>query len=242
MSMSNKNVLDRGLHSLDSVEKRRILDALRLLINIFWSGQERKNWTELWNLSPQVWSCLQKIVFKDSPEIVNFIQRQNSLEQSQKILQDFESEFVRIFINTHAGVSAPLYHSCYLDNGNHLMQHPVLDMLDRLQDAGLSRDNPGEPADHLCIELEYLYLLLSLEMQEQDNGLTLEIVDFSGNFMLPWVIRFQRKIPDSGPGRFFFFSAGAMKDLLYFLGGKNNDRPEELTGQEQQKHMGFDRG
>ena len=242
MPMSNKNVLDCGLRSLDSEEKRRVLDALQLLINIFWSGQERKNWAELWDISLRVWSCLEKIVFKDCPEIVRFIQRQNSLGKSRVILQDLESDFVRIFINTRAGVSAPLYHSCYIDDGKHLMQHPALEMLDRLQDAGLSRDNPGEPADHLCIELEYLYLLLSLEMREQDSELTWETADFSGNFMLPWVLRFQAKIPGSGAGMFFSLSAAAMKDLLYFLGGRNNDRPDKFAGRERQKRTGFDRG
>jgi len=217
MPMS-KNIFSGDLSRLNAKEKERIRDALHLLINIFWSGGGRKDWAELWNKSPAVWSGLQHTVFVRPPRIVNYVRESQAQNQACPQHQALESEFVRIFVNTWGGVSAPLYHSFYSGDQRILMQEPVLIMHERLENAGLAPRSQGEPVDHLCMELEYLYFLLGLERQDQNNELLRETSGFAGSFMLPWVSEFYRRIPDTGPSAFFALTAGAMKDLIYFLG------------------------
>ncbi len=207
------------LPELDKAGKESIFQALQLLIEIFWSGDGRKQWEELWHRSTPVWSSLQGVVFAAPSGIVTYQDKIRAQGRENQVLQDLESIFVNTFINTYGGVSAPLYHSCYHGEEQHLMQQPALEMQARLEDAGLEPQNAGEPLDHLCIELEYLYFLISLHLQQPDTEIAGEAADFSGNFMLPWVNAFVESIPaDQEQTAFFANTARAMRDLLDMLG------------------------
>ena len=217
--MSNDNILPGSITGLDSAGRQQILQAVEHLIQVFWSRDGRKNWEELWENSISVWNGLQGVVFKGTPRIAAYLDEIQSRGQKPETLQELESVFVETFINTHGGVSAPLYHSCYHGEEQLLMQQPALEMQKRLSEAGLEPQNPGEPVDHLCLELEYLYFLLSPYQQTPDTDIAAELADFSGSFMLPWIDAFMQRIPADTPGTAFFANtAEAMRDLLQILG------------------------
>ncbi len=207
------------LPELGKAGQEHILEALKLIIQIFWSGDGRKQWEELWNMSTPVWSSLQGVVFDAPPGIITYQEKIRAQGREDQVLQDLESVFVSTFINTYGGINAPLYHSCYHGEEQLLMQQPALEMQARLEDAGLEAQNAGEPLDHLCIELEYLYFLISLHLEHPEPEIAEEAADFSGNFMLPWVNDFVERIPaDHDQRAFFANTARAMRDLLHVLG------------------------
>jgi TorA-specific chaperone len=83
-----------------------------------------------------------------------------------------------------------------------------MDMINRIERHGLSISLPGnEPADHLCIELEYLYYLLDVGWSESSNNHVQEAVHFAGDSMDGWLSRFCEKI--TADGRFPFYTISA---------------------------------
>lgn len=116
--------------------------------------------------------------------------------------------YIALFVNDIKGTPAPLYHSCYLDSENRLMGVSATDMRNRIERHGLSISLPGnEPADHLSIELEYLYYLLNKGWSESSAIYVLEAVQFAGGSMAAWVGRFFERI--SADGRFPFYTIAA---------------------------------
>ena len=129
-------------------------------------------------------------------------------EDAEAISAALSDGYVALFVNDINGISAPLYHSCYLASDSRLMGPPVMDMINRIEHHGLSISLPGnEPADHLCIELEYLYYLLDVGWSESSSNHIQEAVHFAGDSMDGWVCRFCEKI--TADGRFPFYTISA---------------------------------
>lgn len=205
--------------TLEQEDRERIKQAVRHLILLFWGQGGQKDWLDLVNASKEIWKSLDKIPGMESPEIILAIDDLQKRSAPGKLEQELESEFVRIFINTMGGVSAPLYHSCYHDEQNLLMNTPAVDMAQFLEHAGMDiGPDIGEPRDHLCIELEYLLFLLDQPHARTDPDLSRHIQIFAREFMLPWIELFEQRIPATGVASFFSLSALAMKRLIAFLG------------------------
>jgi TorA-specific chaperone len=105
-----------------------------------------------------------------------------------------QAEHVRLFINDKAGAPALPYESLYPDPADgvepRMMGAAALSMQKRLQAAGLERAvSANEPPDHLCIELEYLYYLLSRAWNEADTAAQDAAADFAAGVLLPWTRR-----------------------------------------------------
>jgi len=203
---------------LDSKDQERIREALRLLILLFWGQGGQKDWEAIVRSSRDIWKSLENLPGLENLDIT---------QSTDELLEDYppkdlnlklESEFVGIFINTRGGVSAPLYHSCYHGDENMLMNKPALEMAALLEQAGMDLGSGvGEPPDHLCIELEYLFFLLNQPLVRSDPELSEYIQIFIQEFMLPWIEKFEQQIPDAGVQVFFSHSAQAMKTLLLFI-------------------------
>jgi len=217
--MSQKNPGPVNFFSLEEEDRDRIKQAVRHLILLFWGQGGQKHWLDLVSASKEIWKSLEKIPGLENPEIVQTIDDLQKRSATRELKQELESEFVRIFINTMGGVSAPLYHSCYHDDQNLLMNKPAVDMAQFLEHAGMDiGPDIGEPRDHLCIELEYLFFLLNQPHAHSDPDLSGHIRMFAREFMLPWIESFQQRIPATGVAAFFSLSALAMRRLIAFLG------------------------
>ena len=80
------------------------------------------------------------------------------------------------------------------------MGDSALAMADRLEVAGLELSlGSNEPLDHLTLELEYLYFLLSTGWVQDNARLVEEAANFAKNVMLPWVGRFREKLAAADP-------------------------------------------
>jgi TorA-specific chaperone len=145
-----------------------------------------------------------------------------------EMFQCLEQAYVRLFINSRNGVTAPLYASCYAAGSAPgedaaLMGPPAVMMKERFESKGLSLgDHIHEPPDHLAIELEYLYFLLEKGWREDDPALLDEAASFAGETMLPWVIKFQDRIaPVEIECRFYQLITAVLCDILKFIGASN---------------------
>lgn len=125
------------------------------------------------------------------------------------LFEALETSYVRLFISNRGGISAPLYQSCYTETDRPgksglLMGKAAVDMKRRLASAGLSLDeNIGQMADHLSIEIEYLYFLLQKIEDQPGCPLPRGARSFAATVMLPWVSRLRNRI-DAEPEDFFY--------------------------------------
>ena len=125
-----------------------------------------------------------------------------------------ETEYVRLFIAGPGGIPAPLYESCHQKTEPRTMGQSALSMRSRLSDAGLEITlASNEPPDHLTIELEYLFYLLSEGWfgapAQAEKGR-----DFAAKVMLPWVRRFRHKLAAADPHPVFLHTADICLALL----------------------------
>ncbi len=118
------------------------------------------------------------------------------------LFQYLEEGYVRLFINNRGGISAPLYESCYEDENNPmLMGEAAVRMQKAIKTAGMHLgEDIKEPPDHLAIELEYLYFLLT--QSKSKNSHMTEAAAFASK-LLPWVQRFNERLTDETRCRFY---------------------------------------
>jgi len=123
----------------------------------------------------------------------------SSHRKADDLFVALEGIYVRMFVNALDGIQTPLYHSCYLeDTGSNkglLMGAAAIEMANRYEDAGLSiSEDIKEPPDHISLELEYLYFLMSLRETAEDEAFQTEINEYVSDFMLPWIITFLERV------------------------------------------------
>ncbi len=131
----------------------------------------------------------------------------------QALCEDLETLYVQTFINNRGGIAASLYQSSYESDSGSLMGPAAMRMKDRLAAAGLAVSNDrAEPPDHLGIELEYLYFLLSEGFGGSPEHLS-GAADFAENEMAPWVTEMRDRLMEA----VVIFYVPAVNVLLHLL-------------------------
>jgi len=176
--------------SNSTAERIFLLNVLELAVAVFrgpgpddWSGIIGAGVPELLGAAPST-----------APEVTASLGKLQESLPAQSAFPDalpiLESEYVRLFVAGGGGVPVPPYESCHQDGSPRTMGASALRMRDRLVAAGLAVSlDSNEPPDHLSIELEYLYHLLSSGWAGEDGGVAAEGVAFAAG-MTPWVRRF----------------------------------------------------
>jgi len=180
-----------------SQSQLHLLKLLELCVTIF-RGPDAEEWANLAKVGvPELLASVQK----NPNTLLVPIQNLNQLKAdlSDENISLLETEYVRLFIAGSGGIPAPLYESCHLGTTPRTMGQSALDMQNRLQEAGLEISlESNEPADHLTIELEFLFYLLSEgwfgESEQANQG-----VEFAESIMLPWVRRFRDALNKANP-------------------------------------------
>jgi TorA maturation chaperone TorD len=127
----------------------------------------------------------------------------NKFDTDQSLFDHLNECYVRFFVNSKEGITAPLYQSCYEYENAPMMGAPAIKMMDRFKSKNLSMENRlHEPPDHIAVELEYLFFL----MQEDDVDQN-EIASFAKQTMLPWVQIFTQRLGSKTDECRFYFSA-----------------------------------
>lgn len=202
------------------------LDILKTLCRIFW-GPDLELCQDI--LNGKFVKRLQdaSVAFKtDLSATVKAANRfAKQYEDAEALCAVLSDGYIALFINDIKGIPVPLYHSCYLASDSRLMGPPAMDMKNRLERHGLSISLPGnEPADHLSIELEYLYYLLNKGWLESSGNHVQEAVQFAGDLMEGWVCRFYERITADGRFPFYIIAARLLCSVVRNL--------SELTDQQ----------
>jgi TorA-specific chaperone len=185
------------------------LHLLKTLCRVFW-GPDLSLCQEI--LSGEFVKLIQDSAVYFRIDLSVVVQTVNCLADEYKdpeaLRTDLSDGYIALFINDISGIPAPLYQSCYQKSNSRLMGPPAFDMKNRLKNHGLSISLPGnEPADHLCIELEYIFYLLNRGLSESNSESIREAVQFCGESMADWVHQFCERV--IGDGRFVFYAVAA---------------------------------
>lgn len=103
-------------------------------------------------------------------------------------------EYARLFVGPHE-LTAPPYGSVYLDGQREVMGSTTREVIRIYQDEGLTLDEGlTELPDHITVELEFLYYLITGEIKALRSGDAKEVFrlferqrTFLDNYLLKWV-------------------------------------------------------
>ena len=216
--------------SLDEANQAALLEGIAVLSQFYWGPAAEGGREILRGNYLKSFEALKPIVGYEPPGIFDELKAINtSFADEDEFFQYLEQSYVRLFINSRDGITAPLYASCYVaesapGENAPLMGPPAALMKERFQSKGLSLgDHIHEPPDHLSIELEYLYFLLEKGWSGDDAALKNEGTSFAGEIMLPWVIKFQERIVTVETGnRFYHLTTAILCAILRFIGASDN--------------------
>jgi TorA maturation chaperone TorD len=218
-----------SIYSLDKTNQAALLDGVALLSRFYWGPAAENSRDILQGIYLRPFEALKPIVGYEPPDILDELRAINtSFLDEDEIFQYLEQAYVRLFINSRDGITAPLYASCYAAGSAPgedapLMGPPAVLMKERFESKGLSLgDHIHEPPDHLAIELEYLYFLLEKGRSDDDAALKDEAVSFAGEIMLPWVIKFQKRlVAVETKCRFYQLTTSILYAILRFIGASD---------------------
>lgn len=137
----------------------------------------------------------------------------------ESLLAYLEEGYVRLFINDRSGIAAPLYASCYENEKKpQLMGEAAVRMQKTLSDLDIHiSGDVREPPDHLAIELEVLYFLLSPDRVPDPARVLTAAADFAAGEMLPWVRVFHRRLADEVRCRFYPLITSVLLTVLQVI-------------------------
>jgi TorA maturation chaperone TorD len=214
-----------SLFTFDKKSRKALLDGVAALAQFFWGPDPASSREILQGSFLSPFEDLEPRVEYEPPGLLAGLRDiTNSFTDTDAIFQYLEEAYVRLFINSRDGITAPLYASCYIDDkasGKNapLMGSPAVLMKKRFESKGLSLSQTmHEPPDHLSIELEYLYFLLKKGWSDNDPALLSEAVSFAGETMLPWVSILRERIADEKHCRFYPLVTTAAVSILAYLG------------------------
>ncbi|OGR17552.1 MAG: hypothetical protein A2X81_17425 [Desulfobacterales bacterium GWB2_56_26] len=124
-------------------------------------------------------------------------------------------DYAALFVGPFALIAAP-YGSVYMDQGRRVMGDSTLGVLRFYQEAGLSVD-VEEPADHVVVELEFLYYLTDREAsaltdgrEEEATGFRTMQARFFFTWLRPWIFDFCRSIREGSTNPFYLSLADCL--------------------------------
>ena len=118
-------------------------------------------------------------------------------------LESFQTEYVRLFVNSREGVLAPPHASFYTEGT--LFGQASQEALTHYERFRITPDDSeNEPPDHISYELEFLSFLCAMEQEALDqgrhedaDGLRKAQADFLCNLLIPWANRFCDRIVEN---------------------------------------------
>jgi len=218
--------------SLPTSQQAFLLEGIGKMCRVFW-GPDSDQCEEMLRSGDYLrpFRELEAAVNYETPDILRqFRTVIGNFTGADALFYHLEEAYIRLFINARGGITAPLFESCYVSEYATLMGQPAMMMMKRLDSDGLSlTGHSNDPPDHLSVELEYLYFLLSEGWSGGDPGFIDKAVSFVSG-MLPWISTFRQRIINERQSPFYPLAASLLCDLLRLIAGEN---PGHETGNRQ---------
>lgn len=183
-----------------------LLAGVRQLCRVYWGPSEALSREMLAGAFLQPFYSLGPLIETNTDaELAALDQLLAGFSGAQLLLDYLDAGYVRLFVNARDGVAAPLYASCYDDEAQpQLMGAPAVRMQKLLVDLNIHiRDEVREPPDHLAIQIEALYFLLTRDGADARSARLAAAADFVAAEMLPWLQSFQRHLAGEAECRFY---------------------------------------
>ena len=141
------------------------------------------------------------------------------IASSSDKLELLEVDFSHLFVGPFK-LLAPPYGSLYLENTSTVMGNSTIDAKKRYSEEGLEI-NLKEVPDHIAIELEFMYFLISKELERAESGETQESSDYRGkeelflrDHLARWVGAFADNIIENAETPFYKKLAYLTKEFI----------------------------
>lgn len=201
----------RVIHTWPEPDQAVFLDGLPILSRVFWGPdtllcaalRDSLHQEQLRKLG----GLAGAVARAATEELLAYVNRFSGPEDLCRAL---EETYVTLFVSARDGVAAPLYQSFYESAEGLLMGPAALRMEQRLLSAGIS-GRANEPADHLALEIEYLFLLLERGLETPDVR-TLEVaIRFAQDELATWLPCFVRRLGTVSSDVFYPAAARALQ-------------------------------
>ena len=194
-----------------------LLTSVRQLCWVFWGPSEELSRQMLHESFLHPFKTITSLIETDvDVELAALRALLDGFSGPESLFAYLEEGYVRLFVNDRNGVAAHLYASCYEDEKNpHLMGKAAVRMQEILADLAIHiSDDVREPPDHLSLELEVLYFLLTPKNPPGHPGDLAAAADFAVREMLPWTQIFQRRLTAESRCRFYPLITGVLLSVL----------------------------
>jgi len=201
-----------SIQSITEPQRQALLETLQKISAIFW-GPDENRCEEMFN--GNYFAALKELKSQlqfDPPDTPhNLVALINSFQDSKALYDTLEETYVRLFVSSKDGITAPLYHSCYEFDNAPLMGRPALLMRENFRNKGLALSTQiNEPPDHLAIEIEYLYFLLQKGWADNKESYIAEAIAFIDDELRKWVGIFREKLAADPNAKFYFLTASIL--------------------------------
>lgn len=130
-----------------------------------------------------------------------------SFDNEEKLLEELQVEYTRLFINTFPTLPAPLYKSYYEDN--ELLGHAIGKLIDTYEKYGFEvSEEQNELPDNLALLLEFVFRLDEEQCSEEEQN------NFIEEFILSWTKQLEQKIIENAEIEFYKFLIISLNSFL----------------------------
>ncbi len=206
-------------------QKNALLYGLKTASRLFW-GPDDAHCREMLDqglfceLAPIV--PLLDIHPSDTLHKINDIIKQ--YPNDEKLYEYLETTYVSLFVSNRKGLVIPLYQSCYEYDNAPMMGASAVQMKERLAAVNLAlASRIKEPPDHLAVELEYLYFLLTSGWVDGNVSLIKEASSFAADTMLPWVIKLYHRLMHYPDAEFYLRVVAVIIGMVKTVGSLKID-------------------
>lgn len=132
-----------------------------------------------------------------------------------------ELDFAKLFIGPFE-LPCPPYGSVYLEKDRQIMGKTTMDVAAIYEAAGLQvEEEMHEPADHIAIELEFMYLLVT-RIKSEDENRNKEDADtlselkrmFESSYFIPFALKFSDAVAENAETSFYKKTGEALKKFV----------------------------
>lgn len=152
-------------------------------------------------------AILKDADFQDHAERLAFI-----LNPDDKVIEDLQVDYTRLFINAVPQCPAPPFGSVYLESGRSLWGRTTERVRDFYRGHGFDIADPDAVPDEISIELEFLGLLAGRGLHQDEDR-------FLAEFFRPWFQLFRDIVTAQASHPFYI----ALVELIDFFTLKEED-------------------
>lgn len=200
----------------DEQTQTALIEAIERLTSTFWGPtsescrqmKEGTFWASFEALAPYL-EC-------DPPDAMAQLKKIcAAIKTNAEWAEKLEEAYVAAFINRRGGIRASLYASSYFGDDTSLMDEPVRLMEKRFASKGLQMAaERNEPADHLAIQLEFCFFLIT---QKNRAVAMQEAAQFVNEGLLTWVPQFYAQLRTEDSSDFYCLAAGLLMGVLNLI-------------------------